>query len=124
MSQKNAESRVSQSGWISQAFQLQRGCRQGDPLSPYVLILCAELLSKSILNNKDIKGIKVEGKEKKLTQFADDTSIFLDGSKRSLRKTLSVLNRDTDLGRTFSLQISNKSLAIGVGEILPLQGEL
>ena len=92
MSQKNAEFRVSQSGWLSQAFQLLRGCRQGDPLFPYVFILCAELLNQPILNNKDIKGIKVEWKEKKLTQFADDTSIFLEESKKSLRKTLSVLN--------------------------------
>ena len=91
MSQKNAESKVSQSGWLSQTFQLQRGCKQGDPLSPYVFILCAELLSQAIINSREIKGIEVEGKEKKLTQFADDTSMFLDGSKRSLRKTLSVL---------------------------------
>ena len=33
----------------------------------------------------------IKGQEKKLTQFADDTSLFLDGSKRSLRKAISVL---------------------------------
>ena len=92
MSQTNAESRVSQSGWLSDSFRLRRGCRQGDPISPYVFTLCAELLSQSIVNNKGIKGINIEGRERKLNQFADDTSLFLDGSKKSLRKSLSVLN--------------------------------
>ena len=86
MSQTNAQSRVSQSGWLSDSFRLRRGCRQGDPISPYVFILCAELLSQCIINNKGIKGINIEGRERKLNQFADDTSLFLDGSKKSLRK--------------------------------------
>ena len=89
--QHNATSRVTQCGWLSEPFTLQRGCRQGDPLSPYVFILCAEFLNRAIINAPEIQGFVIKGHEKKLTQFADDTSLFLDGSKRSLRKAISVL---------------------------------
>ena len=38
-----------------------------------------------------IKGILIQNKEYKLSQYADDTQIFLDGSDLSLRKTLAKL---------------------------------
>ena len=91
MMQLNPVSRVSQSGWMSDPFVLQRGCRQGDPLSPYVFILCAEFMSQAIKNSPDIVGYNIKGHEEKLTLFADDTSLFLDGSKNSLRKAISIL---------------------------------
>ena len=39
-------------------FQLERGCRQGDPISPYIFILCVEVLGIMILKSKEFKGIK------------------------------------------------------------------
>ena len=90
MMQLNPESRVSQSGWMSDPFVLQRGCRQWDPMSPYIFILCAEFLSQAIKNSPNIVGYNIKGLEEKLTQFADDTSLF-DGSKNSLRKAISIL---------------------------------
>ena len=47
---------------MSDSFYLGRGCRQGDPISPYLLILCAEILGNMILKNNDIKGILINGK--------------------------------------------------------------
>ena len=91
MMHHDATSCVTQCGWISDPFTLQRGCRQGDPMSPYVFILCAEFLSRAIINAKEIEGFKIKGQEKKLTQFADDTSLFLNGSKKSLRTAISIL---------------------------------
>ena len=55
----------------------------------YLFILCAEVLA--ITNNKKIKGIKINNKEFILTQYADDTSIILDGSEESLNEPLSEL---------------------------------
>ena len=84
----NITSAIIQCGYLSAFFNISHGCRQGDPLSPYLFIICAEFLSNSIRKNKKIKGIFSNDTEFKVTQFADDTMIFLDGSKESLNSTL------------------------------------
>ena len=42
--------------------------------------------------NQTVKGININGKEFRLSQYADDIQIFLDGTERSLQETLSILN--------------------------------
>ena len=64
-------------------FPIERGCRQGDPISPYIFLLCGEILAHMIRQNADIKGYPVIGKEVLMSQFADDASLLLDGSQES-----------------------------------------
>ena len=66
--QKNSTSKVEQSGHLSDSIVLARGCRQGDPLSPYVFVLCAEILSHVFRECDTIKGIKVHDEEFKVCQ--------------------------------------------------------
>ena len=82
---------VMQCGNLSRPIKIGRGCRQGDPISAYLFILCGEILSLMIKQNKYIKGIEIGGSEFKLTQFADDTTLLLDGSERSLQSFLNIL---------------------------------
>ena len=82
---------VIQNGIFSDFFNIERGCRQGDPISPYLFNLCVEVLAIMIRHNKEVKGILLEGKEYCLLQYADDTCVFLDGIEKSLNSALDLL---------------------------------
>ena len=110
---KNANLAVNQGGNISSFFNIGRGCRQGDPLSPYIFILCSEILAIKIRNNKNIKGIKVNNTEFKISQYADDTSAILDGSETSLNQTLKELS---DFAKISGLRVNfDKTHVVWIG---------
>ena len=90
--QQNISSSVTQAGHLSNFFKLGRGCRQGDPISSYIFLLCIEILAVKLKNNQKIKGIQIDGTDYLLSQYADDTLIILDGSEKSLRETIKELN--------------------------------
>ena len=58
-------------------FRLQRGVRQGCPLSGLLVIIGIELRARALKNDQSSKGINVETKEIKITQYADDSTVFL-----------------------------------------------
>ena len=73
----NISSCVLNNGLCSQYFEVQRGVRQGDPLSPYLFITAAEILAIAIQTNMDIQGLKIGKEEFKLVQYADDLTVFV-----------------------------------------------
>ena len=89
--QTGSKSIVSQNGSFSDQIKLERGCRQGDPVSPYIFVICAEILGMAIRENKRIEGIKIFGCEHKITQYADDTTLLTKNYKNNINRVLDTL---------------------------------
>ena len=70
---------VFNNGYASKHFHLERGVRQGCPLSGTLFVIVSiELLVQSIRRSKEIKGITIdEHNEVKLSQYADGTTVLL-----------------------------------------------
>ena len=76
---KNIKSCIINNGTSSNFFVLERGVRQGDPLSPYLFIVAVETLAIAIRQNAAIRGIVIGKEETKLLQYADDiTAVMAD----------------------------------------------
>ena len=57
-------------------------------MSPYLFILSAEILADAIRKKQRIKGIEINGIDFKLSQYADDTTLILDGSEESFLESV------------------------------------
>ena len=106
---------ISVNGQFSEWFDIKRGVRQGDPSSPYLYLLCAEVLTLMIVSNEKIKGIKVNNNTNVLAQFADDTTLSLDGSEESLVEALNTIKH---FGKISGLKVNEqKTLIIWIGSM-------
>ena len=90
MFQINSNSQIILNGYQSQSFPLERGCHQGDPISPCLFFLCTEFLTLAFKNSKNLKGITLSKKEHKLCQYADDTSVLMKATGRNLKTSLMI----------------------------------
>ena len=109
----NIESTVINNGFRTNWFKPSKGVRQGCPLSPYLFILSSEILSNKIRQDPNIKGIKIYENEIRLSQFADDTTLF-NADLASLERALKIID---DFGRIAGLSLNvEKTKAIWLGK--------
>ncbi|GLT37826.1 hypothetical protein SLA2020_121150 [Shorea laevis] len=84
-------------GGISDSFQPSRGIRQGDPLSPYLFMLCVEFLSIKLQNDIDSGGwlgskIGKRGPTISHLFFADDLIFIGKASSANASYLINLLN--------------------------------
>ena len=59
---KNIQSYVINNGYATPFFELQRGVRQGCPLSGILFVIAVEILANSIRDDQSIMGINIKGR--------------------------------------------------------------
>ncbi|XP_071705407.1 uncharacterized protein [Rutidosis leptorrhynchoides] len=105
-------------GSLTSEFKLERGVRQGDPLSPFLFILTAEglnALTKAAVNSNLFVGSEI-GSDKICVShlpYADDTIYFVEWSSQNFRNLMKLLKY---FELTSGLKVNyKKSKLYGVG---------
>jgi hypothetical protein len=98
---------------VTDVIMPQRGLRQGDPLSPYLFLLCAEGFSAMLHeaeNNGRLKGIKICNNAPSVSHllFADDSLLLVEAEERNATEVQRIL----DVYEKCSGQMINKDKSV------------
>lgn len=94
-------------------FEISRGLKQGDPLSPFLFIIMAESLGRVInwaREKGQLVGIKITSNMEPIThqQFVDDTMLFGSSSHMEAKRIKKILNNYTSIsGQEINTMKSN-----------------
>uniref|UniRef100_A0A3P9MQD2 Reverse transcriptase domain-containing protein n=1 Tax=Oryzias latipes TaxID=8090 RepID=A0A3P9MQD2_ORYLA len=84
---------VRTNGLRSADFVVQRGCRRGCPLSPFLFVLAIEPLAEYIRQDPLMIGLDLGGKSHKITLYADDVLLFLRNPSLSVPRLSQIMTR-------------------------------
>ncbi len=114
----NRNSSIKLSNGTSPRFFLNRGVRQGCPVSPHLFLIVTQFLSMRI-NSSHLKGITIGNNTILISQLADDTALFLYDSSQ-IPVALSILRPFSEGAFTPDENDANKSREVGHLNILSL----
>ena len=105
---------VKTNGTLSRRFAIQRGTRQGDPLSPLLFAMYIEVLAIAIRQNTDIKGINIGKEIHKLELYADDIMIYLTSPDLSMQHLMHVIDQYSTVSGYRINENKCESITIGI----------
>uniref|UniRef100_A0A669BFP5 Reverse transcriptase domain-containing protein n=1 Tax=Oreochromis niloticus TaxID=8128 RepID=A0A669BFP5_ORENI len=83
--------RIKVNGSLSNRITLQRGCRQGCPLSPLLFNLFIELLAQCIREETRLEGVTTGNVENKICLYADDVLVALGNPEEGIPLLMEML---------------------------------
>ena len=89
----NPYSAIQNNGWSSEFFSPQPWCQTRMPFIALPIYRLCRGFGSAIRRDHSIRSIRVRGVECKISQYADDTTLILDGSAASLQKALELLDK-------------------------------
>ena len=100
-------------GHLTDQIILEQGVPQGDIISPFIFILCVEILLIKITKTKHITGITYGSREDRANTYADDTTFFMLRTENNLRNTMKILE---DFEKLSGLQCNiDKTKCVPIG---------
>lgn len=118
----NPSMQVRLQGCYSEPLSIEKGTRQGYPLSPLLFAIAIETLAIVIRTHPDIKGVLCGPQEHKCAFFADDLLLFVISPLILTPNMFSLLDK---IGNASGLRVSvSKSLALNITISSNLLGNL
>uniref|UniRef100_A0A803SRZ4 Reverse transcriptase domain-containing protein n=1 Tax=Anolis carolinensis TaxID=28377 RepID=A0A803SRZ4_ANOCA len=82
------EAKIKINSLESKNFKIQKGTRQGCPLSPLLFIFAIELLLNNIRNDPQLKGVSIRKHKYKIRAFADDLICIIEEPIKTINRWL------------------------------------
>uniref|UniRef100_A0A8D2L468 Reverse transcriptase domain-containing protein n=1 Tax=Varanus komodoensis TaxID=61221 RepID=A0A8D2L468_VARKO len=97
--------RIIINGEYTNTIDIQKGARQGCPLSPLLFILSLEVLNRNIRDDTAIKGTRIRDESYKLQAFADDLVFIIEEPLVTMSK---LLQRIEEYGDVTGMKINRE----------------
>jgi hypothetical protein len=86
------EANIKNNGFVSETFVIEKGIRQGCPISGLLFVLAVEILANKLRKSNTLKGLHLGATDARVTvsQYADDTVLFLN-NKTEICNALNII---------------------------------